>query len=73
MKQKYLEMFTNVHEFVKIYIVKHQIMKVKFFAVENQLAILVKNFTRYFVTDQNLIAKSERVRDPLQKSFKSLN
>lgn len=43
-----------------------------FFAIENHLAVLTKNFRKYYITEDNLIAICEWVRDPFQNAPEGL-
>lgn len=66
LKQKNLEMFANVDEYIKTYKVEEQHMKVVFMTIENHLAMLTKNFKKYFLVDDKLIPSYEWVRNPFQ-------
>ncbi|XP_063902632.1 zinc finger BED domain-containing protein 5-like [Zophobas morio] len=67
-KQKNLEMFPNVDECVKTYKVEEQHIKIVFVTIENHLAMLAKNFKKYFFADENLLAGYDWVRDPFQNT-----
>ena len=48
-------------------------MKVLFVTIENHLAMLAKNFTKYFFADENLLAGYDWVRDPYQNTSDGLS
>lgn len=55
-------------KFVKTFNAKEQHIKVDFVAIENDLDMLTNNFKKYLMTDDNLIARYEWVRDPVQNT-----
>ncbi|XP_072377897.1 zinc finger BED domain-containing protein 5-like [Diabrotica undecimpunctata] len=59
-------MFANVDECIKTYKVEEQHVKVVFVTIENHLAMLTKNFKRYFFADDKLTRSYEWVRNPFQ-------
>lgn len=71
-KQKNLEMFANVDECVKIFKAEEH-EKVLFVTIESHLAMLVHNFKKYFLADDNLVASYEWVRNPFQKTPEGLS
>ncbi|CAH2003214.1 unnamed protein product [Acanthoscelides obtectus] len=64
LKQTNLEMFANIEE---------QHMKVVFVAIENHLAVLKKNFKKYFLFDDKSILSYEWVRNPFQITSEGLS
>ncbi|XP_063914535.1 zinc finger BED domain-containing protein 5-like [Zophobas morio] len=66
-------MFPNVDECVKTYKVEEQHIKIVFVTIENHLAMLAKNFKKYFFADENLLAGYDWVRDPFQNTPDSLS
>ncbi|GFU69580.1 SCAN domain-containing protein 3 [Trichonephila clavipes] len=67
LKQKNLEMFENADKCVKTYKTEEQHVEVVYKTIEYHLAMLAKNFKKYFFAEDNLIASYEWVRDPFQK------
>ncbi|XP_072389498.1 zinc finger BED domain-containing protein 5-like [Diabrotica undecimpunctata] len=59
-------MFANVDECIKTYKVEEQHVKVVFVTIEDHLAMLTKNFERYFFAYDKLIRSYEWVRNPFQ-------
>lgn len=73
LKQKNLTMFANVNDCTKIYKAEEEHVKVVFVTIENHLAMLAKNFKKYFLADDKLIASYEWVRDPFHKTPEGLS
>ena len=57
-------MFANVDDCVKTYKGGEQNVKFVFVTIENHSALLAKNFKKYYLADDKLIACYEWVRDP---------
>ncbi|GFV83144.1 zinc finger BED domain-containing protein 5 [Trichonephila clavipes] len=68
LKQKNLEMLENADKCVKTYKTEEQHVEVVYKTIEYHLAMLAKNFKKYFFAEDNLIASYEWVRDPIQNT-----
>ncbi|GFY36064.1 zinc finger BED domain-containing protein 5 [Trichonephila clavipes] len=68
LKQKNLEMLENADKCVKTYKTEEQHVEVVYKTIEYHLAMLAKNFKKYFFAEDNLIASYEWVRDPFQNT-----
>ncbi|GFU34912.1 zinc finger BED domain-containing protein 5 [Trichonephila clavipes] len=73
LKQKNLEMFENADKCVQIYKTEEQNVEVVYKNIEYHLAMLAKNFKKYFFAEDNLIASYEGVRDPFQNTPEGLS
>ena len=58
-KAKNLTMFENVDDCTKTYKVVEEHVKFVFVTTENHLIMLAKNFKKYFLADDKLIASYE--------------
>ncbi|GFW63958.1 zinc finger BED domain-containing protein 5 [Trichonephila clavipes] len=68
LKQKKPEMLENADKCVKTYKTEEQHVEVVYKIIEYHLAMLAKNFKKYFFAEDNLIASYEWVRDPFQNT-----
>ncbi|XP_071035447.1 zinc finger BED domain-containing protein 5-like [Parasteatoda tepidariorum] len=73
LKQKNLTMFANVDNCTKTYKAEEEYMKVTFVTIENHLAMLAKNFKKYFPAHDKLLASYEWVRNPFHKTPEGLS
>lgn len=73
LNKKNVEMFANVDECIKTYKAEELHVKVVFVTIENHLAMLAKNFKKYFLADDNLVASYEWVRDPFHNTPEGLS
>ncbi|GFX88244.1 zinc finger BED domain-containing protein 5 [Trichonephila clavipes] len=68
LKQKNPEMLENADKCVKTYKIEEHNVEVVYKIIEYHLAMLAKNFKKYFFAEDNLIASYEWVRDPFQNT-----
>ncbi|XP_071037865.1 zinc finger BED domain-containing protein 5-like [Parasteatoda tepidariorum] len=73
LKQKNLTMFENVDNCTKTFKAEEEHVKVVFATIENHLAMLARNFKKYFPADDKLIASYEWVRNPFHKTPERLS
>lgn len=73
LKQENLTMFANLNDCIKTYKAEEQHVKVVFVTIENHLAMLAKNFKKYFLADDKLISSYKWVRDPFQNTPEGLS
>ncbi|GFW10744.1 zinc finger BED domain-containing protein 5 [Trichonephila clavipes] len=66
-------MFENADKCVKTYKTEEQHVEVVYKTIEYHLAMLAKNFKKYFFAEDNLIASYEWVRDPFQNTPEGLS
>ncbi|XP_035204513.1 zinc finger BED domain-containing protein 5-like [Stegodyphus dumicola] len=66
-------MFANLNDCIKTYKAEEQHVKVVFVTIENHLAMLAKNFKKYFLADDKLISSYKWVRDPFQNTPEGLS
>nr|XP_042909475.1 zinc finger BED domain-containing protein 5-like [Parasteatoda tepidariorum] len=66
-------MFANVDNCTKTYKAEEEYMKVTFVTIENHLAMMAKNFKKYFPAYDKLLASYEWVRYPFHKTPEGLS
>lgn len=64
LKEKKLEMFPNINEFVKTYKTEEVHINVIFLTINKHLSMLAKNLKKYFFAEEKFLASYEWVRDP---------
>ncbi|GFU97877.1 SCAN domain-containing protein 3 [Trichonephila clavipes] len=72
-QKKNLEVFENADKCVKTYKNEEQHVEVVYKTIEYHLAMLAKNFKKYFFAEDNLIASYEWVRGPFQNTPEGLS
>ncbi|XP_071037173.1 zinc finger BED domain-containing protein 5-like [Parasteatoda tepidariorum] len=73
LKQKNLTMLTNVDNCTKTYKAEEEHVKVLFVTIENHLAMMARNFKKYFPADDKLIASYEWVSNLFHKTPEGLS